>query len=58
MLLTGIMTKIRGQKREDAELAEKILSWICFARKPLSIPQLQHALAVEPNDVAMRFVPR
>ena len=41
------MTRIEGQNPEDSELAKKVLSWISYAFRPLSITELQHALAVE-----------
>jgi len=41
------MTRIQEQDPEDKKLAEKVLSWISYAFRPLSIAELQHALAVE-----------
>jgi len=34
------MTRIEGQNPEDRELAEKVLSWISYAFRPLSIIEL------------------
>ena len=44
------MKRIQGQNQDDVELADKVLLWICFARRPLSIVELQHALAVDKDS--------
>ena len=41
------MTRIDKQNRDDRDLAENVLSWISYAVRPLSITELQHALAIE-----------
>lgn len=41
------MKRIEAQGTEVAALAKDILSWIVFARRPLTTVELQHALAVE-----------
>lgn len=41
------MRRIKGQEVGFRETAESILIWICFAREPLKISQIKHALAVE-----------
>ena len=41
------MQRIEAQNQEDRELADKVLSWISYALRPLSITELQHALAVD-----------
>jgi hypothetical protein len=43
------MERIERQSNADKELAEQILSWITYARRPLSVEELQHALAVSPK---------
>ena len=43
------MQRIGSQAVEDVELAHQTLSWISYARRPLQISELQHALAVEPG---------
>jgi|ERR1700722_8467906 len=40
------MVRIERQPPRDKELAKKILSWITYARRPLSVVELQHALSV------------
>ena len=37
----------------DRELAEHVLSWITYSRRPLSYQELQHALAVTPQMTDM-----
>lgn len=44
------MSRIEGQNQDDRELAEKVLSWISYACRPLSITELQYAVAVENGD--------
>jgi hypothetical protein len=41
------MARIERQDRPRAQLAEKVLSWITFAFRPLSVEEIQHALAIE-----------
>ncbi|MCJ1478158.1 hypothetical protein MMC13_006834 [Lambiella insularis] len=41
------MERIRAQNQDDKELGENVLLWISFAFRPLSIIELQHALAVD-----------
>jgi hypothetical protein len=44
------LRRIWSQGEADANLAKQVLSWIVFAVKPLTIKEIQHALAVEPED--------
>ena len=41
------MQTIKGQPREDADLAMKVLLWTAFAIRPMNIQELQHAVAIE-----------
>lgn len=41
------MERISNQKEHRRNLAMETLCWVAFSRKPLTIQQLQHALAVE-----------
>jgi ankyrin repeat protein len=43
------LERIRSQNEEDKELATHILMWITCAMAPLSVSELQHALAVKPG---------
>ena len=43
----------RIQSAVDRELAERVLSWITYSRRPLSYKELQHALATTPQMTDM-----
>lgn len=43
------MDRISSQNSDDAELAMRTLSWITHALRPLTVSELQCALAVEPG---------
>ncbi|KAI9778250.1 MAG: hypothetical protein M1839_008274 [Geoglossum umbratile] len=47
------MKRIENQNVDDKHLAERVLSWISFALEPLTVGELQHALAVEPDEPAL-----
>lgn len=49
------MRRIQSQSPEDRELAEHVILWTCFAQRPLSIFETQHALAIRPGEARMRF---
>jgi hypothetical protein len=44
------MGRIEGQLQDQEELAKQVLSWITCAKRPLTILELQHALAIEIGD--------
>jgi ankyrin repeat protein len=44
------MERVNGQKAGLQELAIQVLSWITCAKRPLTILELQHALAVEADE--------
>jgi len=44
------MERINDQRSGFKELAEQVLSWITYAQRPLTILELQHALAVESGE--------
>jgi hypothetical protein len=46
------MERIYNQDEEDVQLAKKLLSWVSYSRRPLTVRELQHALAVELDDKA------
>ena len=48
-----VMAPIRAQSPDDRELAENVLSWIAYARRPISLQELQHAVAVTPDMLDM-----
>lgn len=41
------MSRIQGQVPSSRDLAEQTLVWITRAKRPLSVLELQHALAME-----------
>jgi hypothetical protein len=41
------MERIEGQKRDFHELAKQVLSWITYAKGPLTTSELRHALTVK-----------
>src|SRR4030095_6118608 len=48
------MRRIKEQTADDVELALEVLSWVSFVVRPLSVEELQHALAVKPTDTNLR----
>ena len=44
------MLRIQNQGRANAETATKVLSWVIFAQRPMTIEELRCAMAVEPKD--------
>ncbi|MCJ1464603.1 hypothetical protein MMC07_003216 [Pseudocyphellaria aurata] len=42
--------RIKAQNPDDAELATRVIYWVFHAFRPLTIAEMQHALAVEPGD--------
>jgi hypothetical protein len=43
----GAVERIDSQKQGLRDLADQVLSWITYARRPLRTTELQHALAIE-----------
>jgi hypothetical protein len=46
------MERIERQQNTK-ELAKRVLSWVIYASRPLSLKELRHALAVTPNMTEM-----
>src|SRR6266516_7172776 len=44
-----VMKRIYSQDAEDVELAKQVLSWISYAKRPLTVSELQHALTIVPG---------
>jgi hypothetical protein len=44
-----VMRRIENQNSDDRKIAQRVLGWISFAKRPLSLLELQHALATEPR---------
>ena len=47
---TDALQRIEGQLEGDRELARRVLSWITFAKRPLTTTEICCALAVEPEE--------
>lgn len=45
------MERIRSQDTESVRVAERALAWITNARRPFYVEELQHALAIQPDEV-------
>ena len=44
------MERVSGQIKDQEELAKQVLSWIIYAKRPLVLTELQHALGVEVGE--------
>lgn len=49
---SSIMDRIASQARHHVQLAERCLPWLTHARRPLSVPELQEALAISVDGSA------
>ncbi|MCJ1261720.1 hypothetical protein MMC22_001586 [Lobaria immixta] len=49
-MYNDVLERIQGQDTELASLATNVLGWIYHAKRPLQLLELQHALAIEPED--------
>jgi hypothetical protein len=47
------MERIESQNANSKELAKQALSWIICAKKPLTKSELQHALAIEADEIQL-----
>ncbi|KAJ6580363.1 ankyrin repeat-containing domain protein, partial [Mycena vulgaris] len=43
------MNRIHSQNKDDKELALQALTWVAYAKRPLSVGELQEAMAIEPD---------
>ena len=48
-----VMRRIESQNDDDKQLARRVLFWIFYALRPLTLGELQHALAVEPGELEL-----
>lgn len=44
------LDRIKKQNMDEVMLAERILSWVSYAFRPLDVLELRHALAVSPGE--------
>jgi hypothetical protein len=49
----GAIQSLKDQNHQVAEQAERILHWIVYACRPLTVQEVQCVIAVEPGDVEM-----
>ena len=47
------MERVERQDDSRKQLAKRVLSWITYAVRPLSVEELQHALAVMPDTTEL-----
>ncbi|SJL14339.1 uncharacterized protein ARMOST_17795 [Armillaria ostoyae] len=47
------LERVDSQGMHDRDLAYRIFGWVAFARRPLTVLELRHALAVEPGMTAL-----
>src|SRR5271170_3336327 len=47
------MERVERQDDRRTQLARRVLSWITYAVRPLSVKELQHALAVMPDTTKL-----
>ena len=47
------MERVERQDESRKQLAKRVLSWITYAVRPLSVKELQHALAVIPDTTEL-----
>ncbi|KAH8687250.1 hypothetical protein BGZ60DRAFT_438813, partial [Tricladium varicosporioides] len=47
------MERIEGQLADEEKLAKQVLSWITCAKRPLTTPELEYALAVELEETQL-----
>lgn len=53
MTYDEIWERIKAQNPDDADLAKKVVYWVFHAVRPLTVLELQHALAVESGDTTL-----
>ncbi|KAJ7270945.1 ankyrin repeat-containing domain protein [Mycena rebaudengoi] len=47
------MDRIEAQNKDDREIARQTLIWVANAKRPLTVSELQEALAIEPDSKAL-----
>lgn len=61
----NVITRIRNQDDDDVKMAKRILTWLYYAARPLTLQELRHSLAVnlvvedDPNAIELNedFLP-
>ncbi|KAI9777066.1 MAG: hypothetical protein M1839_009117 [Geoglossum umbratile] len=49
----AVIQRICSQHKDDAHLAKQVLSWVCYTFRPLTVQEIQQALAVEPGEAEL-----
>ncbi|KAJ7440455.1 ankyrin repeat domain-containing protein, partial [Mycena latifolia] len=47
------MNRIKNQNEDDRQLALQALTWVAYAKRPLSVAELREALAIEPDATTL-----
>ncbi|KAJ7443994.1 ankyrin repeat domain-containing protein [Mycena latifolia] len=47
------INRIKNQNEEDRQLAIQALTWVAYAKRPLSVAELREALAIEPDATTL-----
>jgi ankyrin repeat protein len=50
---TKAIERIDSQDEDEVQLAKKVLSWISYALRPLTVKEIQHAIAVRLGETAI-----
>ena len=48
-----VLSTILVQHPDYVALARKVLYWVFYAVRPITVKEIQHALAVEPHDTSV-----
>lgn len=54
-IYSGILARIKDQRRTDVDLAMQALSWVFLAHRPLSVEELVQAMAVEVSKAELNI---
>ena len=49
-MYSDTLVRIKSQDMEDVAIAHQVMGWVTHAKRPLTIREIQHALAVEPDQ--------
>ena len=46
-----VLQRIDSQHTDDRDMANSVLSWVCYAKRPLTIRELQHVLSLDLDNL-------
>ena len=49
-----LMSRVLAQHPDHVALARKVLYWVYYAARPMTVKEIQHALAIEPGDTSFQ----